>query len=119
VSVPAIAALASGQGAALSQGTDAAAVQRFNLGAVGGGMAELAPVAGTGGVFHSMLSAVTALNQELVAGDQAVRNVALGNVDNLHATMMTLEHAKLSLQLLLQVRNGVLQAYQDIMRMQI
>lgn len=119
MSVPAVAPIAPGLGAALSQGADAATVQRFNLGAASAGVPELAPASGTGGVFHSMLSAVTALNQELVAGDQAVRNVALGNVDNLHATMMTLEHAKLSLQLLLQVRNGVLQAYQDIMRMQI
>ena len=118
MSVPAVAAITPGLGATLSQGADVATVRTFNLGAPGGAP-DFAPASGAGGVFHSMLSAVTALNQELVAGDQAVRNVALGNVDNLHATMMTLEHAKLSLQLLLQVRNGVLQAYQDIMRMQI
>jgi flagellar hook-basal body complex protein FliE len=119
MSVPALAAVAPAPTTALPQSADVAATRGFDVIAGAPRMTELGPGGGAGGVFHSMLSAVTALNQELLAGNQAVRNVALGNVDNLHVTMMTLERAKLSLQLLLQVRNGVLQAYQDVMRMQI
>ena len=46
-------------------------------------------------------------------------NLATGQADNLHQVMIDLEQAKLSFQLLLQVRNRALEAYQEIMRMQI
>lgn len=66
-----------------------------------------------------MVSAINSLNDELLAGDQATRGLALGNTDNLHQSMMALEHARLSLQLMLQVRSRMLDAYQQLMQMQI
>lgn len=73
----------------------------------------------SGSAFDSMLGAVRALNDRLLASDKAVRSMALGDTENLHQTMMSLEETRLSLQLLLQVRNGALDAYQQLMRMQI
>lgn len=58
-------------------------------------------------------------NQQLVDADQQLAGLALGETDNLHQVMIALEQAKLSFQLMVQVRNKLLESYQDILRMQI
>jgi flagellar hook-basal body complex protein FliE len=57
------------------------------------------------------------LNTQLVAADQGVRALATGAPAELHRVMIAMEQAKLSLQLMLQVRNHALEAYQDVIRM--
>jgi flagellar hook-basal body complex protein FliE len=59
------------------------------------------------------------VNQQIKASDTQLRSLALGQTENLHQVMMSLEKAKLSFELVAQVRNRMLEAYQDIMRMQI
>ncbi len=58
-------------------------------------------------------------NADILRADDSVRRLALGEVDNLHQVMVQLERAKLSFELVVQVRNKILDAYQDIMRMQV
>jgi flagellar hook-basal body complex protein FliE len=43
----------------------------------------------------------------------------LGEVENIHQVMIAAEKADLALQLTLQIRNKILDAYNEIMRMQI
>lgn len=62
---------------------------------------------------------LTQVNQQLTAADAQLQRLATGEVENLHQVMMSLEKAKLSFELVLQVRNRLLEAYQDILRMQI
>jgi flagellar hook-basal body complex protein FliE len=62
---------------------------------------------------------VDALNQQLTDSDNQLRSLAAGNVENLHQVMISLEKAKLSFELALQVRNKLLEAYQEVMRNQI
>lgn len=62
---------------------------------------------------------VEQVNQQLITADTQVRQLAVGEATNLHQVMLTVEQAKLQFELLLQVRNKVLEAYQDVMRMQI
>jgi len=45
--------------------------------------------------------------------------LATGRVDNLHNVMVDLEKADIALQFTLQVRNRIMEAYQEIMRMQL
>jgi flagellar hook-basal body complex protein FliE len=59
------------------------------------------------------------VNSQIVNADTQVRQLAAGETDNLHQVMVSLEEAKLSFQLALQVRNRLLEAYQDILRMQV
>jgi flagellar hook-basal body complex protein FliE len=59
------------------------------------------------------------VNQDLVHADQAVRGLAAGETENLHQVMIALEEARLSLQLAAQVRNRLLEAYQEVLRMQV
>lgn len=51
--------------------------------------------------------------------DLAVQELAGGNLDNLHDLMIAVEQAQLSLQLTVQMVNKVVQAYQEVYRMQI
>ena len=59
------------------------------------------------------------VNNQITDSGMELRKLAAGETDNLHHVMMSLEKAKLSFQFVLQVRNKILEAYQDVMRMQI
>jgi flagellar hook-basal body complex protein FliE len=59
------------------------------------------------------------LNQQLLATQTDLQKLAVGDGENLHEMMIRLEESRMSLQLMLQVRNRVLEAYQDVMRMQV
>ena len=58
-------------------------------------------------------------NKDIVSADNAVRRMAVGEPVNLHQVMIQLERAKLQLELVVQVRNKLLDAYQDLLKMQI
>jgi len=62
---------------------------------------------------------MTSTNSQLVKADDGIRKLALGEADSLHQIMINLEEAKLSFELVVQVRNKLLDAYQELMRMQI
>ncbi len=76
----------------------------------------VAPTSDFGSWLNTQLDNV---NDQLIQADQQVRKLATGETENLHQVMISLEKAKLSFELLLQVRNRVLESYQDIMRMQV
>lgn len=69
-----------------------------------------------GSLFSEMLKQVE--NTEKTADDQA-KKMMLGEVDNVHQVTIASEQAKLTLELAVQVRNKIIDAYQEIMRMQI
>jgi flagellar hook-basal body complex protein FliE len=50
---------------------------------------------------------------------QAATELALGQSDNLHQVMIGAERTKLEFELVMSMRNRVLEAYQEIMRMQV
>lgn len=75
-----------------------------------------APAAG----FENWLKTeVQALDSQLASSEAAVKELALGNAGNLHDVMLKMEQARLSLQLAMQVRNRVVEAYQEVLRMQV
>ncbi len=80
-------------------------------------MAGIKPVAAD--TFQPLLSALSQLNSDINTGEQGLRSLAVGDLDNLHQSMMSMEKVRLSMQLLLQVRNHALDAYQELMRMQV
>lgn len=82
--------------------------------------ADKTATATTGSDFSSWLNQqVDVLNKQMVDSDNQLRSLAMGNAENLHQVMISLEKTKLSFELALQVRNKLLEAYQDVMRMQI
>ena len=66
-----------------------------------------------------LVSQVQETNDQIVSADTELRMLATGESDNLHHVMLSLEKAKTSMELVVQVRNKLLEGYQDIMRMQI
>lgn len=60
---------------------------------------------------------VGAVNATLIKSDNDVKKLAAGEAVSLHDVMIHMEEAKLSFQLLAQVRNRLLDAYQEVMRM--
>jgi len=62
---------------------------------------------------------LTQVNQQLINADQGVQQLAAGDASNLHQVMINLEQAKLSMQLVMQVRNHLLDAYHELLQMQV
>ncbi len=71
------------------------------------------------GFADALKSAVEDVNRSQVEADKAVEKLQTGESKNLHEVMISMEKADISLRLAVQMRNKVLEAYQEIMRMQI
>ncbi len=62
---------------------------------------------------------IESVNRELLVSQTDLQQLATGNAQNLHQIMIRMEESRLSFQLLMQVRNRLLEAYQDVMKMQV
>jgi len=72
------------------------------------------------GAFGDMLKqAVAEINQLQNNADKAITGVQLGQSGSIHEAMIALEKADISFRAMMQVRNKILDAYQEIMRMQV
>ena len=92
------------------------AISSPGLGSIGGAVAPAAPgAAGFGDALTKLLAAVDSSAGEANA---AVSNMAQGTGD-VHEAMIALQRSEMTLQLTVQVRNKLVQAYQDVMRMAI
>ena len=70
--------------------------------------------------FKELLNtAVKSVSETQTGADQAIAQLASGQNIELHNVMLAAQKAQLTLQLALQVKTKVTEAYQEIMRMQI
>jgi flagellar hook-basal body complex protein FliE len=69
-----------------------------------------------GQVLKDSLSQVNHLQHE---ADQAIQELATGGKATLHDTMLALQKAELSFKLMMQVRNKIVEAYQEVLRMSV
>ncbi len=67
-------------------------------------------------LMDNYLQEVNSLQQE---ADKAVLDLAAGRKDNLHQVVAAINEADLSFRLMMEVRNKLLEAYKEIMRMQV
>ncbi len=68
--------------------------------------------------FKEALSqSIEELNAQLSKADQSAQEMATGTTD-VHQAMIAMEEANLALRLTIDVRNKILEAYAEIMRMQ-
>ena len=61
---------------------------------------------------------VSTLDNNMKSADVALRDLATGQADNVHSVMIAMEEAKLSMQFAVEVRNRLVEAYHELMRMQ-
>ena len=66
-----------------------------------------------GDVLKDSLAQVTRLQHD---ADQAIGRLAAGGTASLHETMLALDQADLSFRLMMQVRNKIVEAYQEVLR---
>lgn len=70
--------------------------------------------------FQSMLTdAITEVNDEQVQGYNAMEGIATGKVTNLQEAVQRIDESELSMKLALEVKNKAINAYKEIMRMQV
>ena len=69
-----------------------------------------------GETFENLLQSV---NQQQMEAQAKQTELLTSSKKDIHGTMIALEKADLSLRLMLQVRNKLVEAYQEILRMQV
>lgn len=73
-------------------------------------------VEGFGEMFKKAIQDVNAAQKE---SEKLTSQLVTGEVTDIHEVMIASQKASLSLQLTIQVRNKVVEAYQEVMRMQV
>jgi flagellar hook-basal body complex protein FliE len=77
---------------------------------------SLSPTEGASKFFSELVSKV---NDIQIQTDKSIQGLASGENKNLHEVMIAVEKASISFQFMSQVRNKALEAYQEVMRMQV
>ncbi len=73
-----------------------------------------------GPAFHDVLkrSLNEVINLQTTAGKKT-EDLVTGDIEDIHEVMIAVEEAGIAFQLTMQVRNQIMRAYQELMRMQI
>ncbi len=81
---------------------------------------EAKPTETEGGSFADVLgNSIAEVNKLQQQADASISSLASGEKASLHDTMIAMEQADVSFRMMMQVRNKIVEAYQEIMRMQI
>lgn len=87
-----------------------------------GAGAASAPAAGgaaSSGFMDTLQHAISKVNDIQLEASQATEALMTGQTQNIHQTMVALQEADVSFQLMMQIRNKLVSAYEEIQRMQI
>jgi flagellar hook-basal body complex protein FliE len=69
--------------------------------------------------FKDMLAeSIGKVNDLMNESDQAMQDLSAGRSADIHHTLIALQKADISFRMVLEVRNKVMNAYQEVMRMQ-
>ncbi len=70
--------------------------------------------------FKDLLKeSIKEVDQVQKAAGKAVESLAVGKAENIHETMIALEKAEISFKMMMEVRNKIVKAYEEVMRMQV
>ena len=72
---------------------------------------------GSGDFSNAIGKFLKAVNQDQLQAKEAVADIVTGKSENLHEAMAKVEESKLSFELMLEVRNKLIDAYKEIQRM--
>jgi len=74
---------------------------------------------GTSGFLDSLKSAIGKVNDAEMEAGRAIDSLMTGETQDIHRTMVALQQADVSFQLMMQIRNKLVAAYEEIQRMQV
>lgn len=99
-------------------------INRLKMQPVNEGMDDPIPIGegetDNGKTFADLITdAVNSVDQAQKTADNDVKNIIIGKSDNVAKAMIDMRKAQLSFQLMLQIRNKVVQTYQELSRMPI
>lgn len=83
------------------------------------GLAKPPAEDGKGGFAAVLKQSLTEVNRMQQKADAAITALATGDKASMHDTMIAMEQADVSFRLMMQVRNKIVEAYQEILRMQV
>lgn len=66
-----------------------------------------------------LMDSLNQVNRQQMEADASIDNLVTGKQTDIHQTMITMEKASISFELLMQIRNKVISAYETIMRMSV
>lgn len=69
--------------------------------------------------MQTLQDSVESVNAQQVQADDLAARFAAGQVENVHDAMISMEKAALSFKFMVEVRNKLLEGYQEVMRMQV
>ena len=76
-------------------------------------------ILGPRNVRNAFVHALNQVNDAQSQAGQQVEAFIAGEQENLHEVMITMNQAKLSFQLMVEVRNKMMETYQELSRMQV
>lgn len=80
---------------------------------------QKAPDAQATSFSQVLREALAEVNRLQVEAEEAARKLVTGEISDISEVMVAAEKANLALQLTIQIRNKAIEAYQEIMRMQV
>jgi flagellar hook-basal body complex protein FliE len=93
-----------------------AGLSSITSGMPGPGIETGGEATGAGGAFGQILQDLTAASQ---TGDRGIQDLAVGGSADLHDVALSMQMESLSFDLAIQIRNKLVDAYQEIFRMQV
>lgn len=78
-----------------------------------------APADGAGSFKNVLRDAINETNSMQKNADVKIQELATGKTSNIPEVMMQVEKADIALRLMTQVRNKIIDAYQEVMKMQV
>jgi flagellar hook-basal body complex protein FliE len=81
--------------------------------------AAKAPTAGGGQFANVLKDSLSEVNRLQQKADASITALATTGKASLHDTMIAMEEASVSFKLMMQVRNKIVEAYQEVMRIQV
>lgn len=76
-------------------------------------------VSGAAGFGEMLSKSIREIDMLQKDADISIENLAAGENTDLHQTMIAMEKADIAMKLMIQIRNKVVGAYEEIMRMQV
>lgn len=68
---------------------------------------------------RTLTEAVAQVNKMQLDSAQSGKQLAMGSADSIHKVVLEAEEASLSMQMVVSLRNKAMDAYQEVMRMQV
>jgi len=70
------------------------------------------------GFSEVLKDSIKKVNDLQLEADEAIKSFAKGETKDVHETMLAVQKADISFRLMMQIRNKIVEAYQEVMRMQ-